>query len=142
MALTADKLDRRIENADGGYVQALNVAASEAIYIGGAVFRDVAGNAVAISAAAVNPFLGIADTGYDNTAIAATPTKPIVVRYGHIEQVTLTVTVADIGKLVYATDDNTFTLTGGANVVVGRVYDVGTVSGTARVDFQRYNGLV
>jgi len=142
-ALTADKLNRRIENPDGGYVQTMNVNASTTIYEGGACFLDTATGCVTKTYNIAHPFIGIADNGYANTAIAATTTKPLKVRYGHIEQVPLAgAATTAIGQLIYVTTDNDYTLTAASGMLVGRVYDLGTAAGYVRVDFQRYFGLV
>lgn len=144
MALLADVTGRRIENLDAGYVQTMNVAASEAkIFIGGATFLDSAGYATSEDNGGANKFLGICEVGFDNSGTASiTTNKPVKVRYGHIEQVPLSgAAITDIGKLIYATDDNVFTLTATTASVVGRVYDLGTVADTARVEFLRLDGL-
>src|SRR4030066_266949 len=88
-ALTANKLDRRIENPDSGYVQMLNVNASTTIYEGGACFLDTATGCVTKTYNIAHPFIGIAENGYANTAVVATTNSPLKVRYGHIEQIPL-----------------------------------------------------
>ena len=139
MALSADGLDRQIENPDAGFEQTLDVAASVTIYEGGACFRNASGHAVPTTSTGTFPFLGMAVDQVDNSSGSITTDKPLRVRYGHIEEVTITgVTVANIADLVYATDDNTFTLSPTNAYIVGRVYDVAGTN-RARVEFLRIN---
>lgn len=143
MALSANVATRRIEFPDHSLVQPLYVAAAVHAYEGGALFRDPSGNAVLTSNSLANPFLGIAENEYDNSSGGITTTQPVIARWGHVEEVTITgVTRANIGDLVYATDDNSYKLTLDANsVVVGKVYDVNGAN-TARVHFQRLEDLI
>jgi hypothetical protein len=111
------------------------IAASTKIYGGTAVGDNGSGFARPLQAA--DPFLGFADADYDNTNGAAGDLR---VNCNHAVQVQLDITGASassVGKKVYASDDQTFTLTASSNSLIGVVRQ--HVSGTkCLVELQPY----
>lgn len=109
MALTANK-ERITQRPDLAFETYFNVAASLEIFQGALLSVDASGNIVkAVSTARC---AGVAYEYYNNTVASPTTTKPLRVEYNHIEQFTLAgVTDAAIDTLVYATADDTLTLT-------------------------------
>lgn len=97
------------------------MVASDIIYKGAAGGKDGSGNVRPLVAG--DRFVGFAEWKYDNSAGAA---GAITARFQYIGITKLTVTgvsaKTDEGKNVYASDDNTFTLTKGANSFVGKVH--------------------
>lgn len=97
----------------------LPVVASDIIYEGAAV-GDSSGNARPLVAA--DPFQGFADRKADNSTGAAGDINVRVRQKGFIPLPVVGVTgIADEGSTVYASDDDTFTLTATANSTVGKV---------------------
>lgn len=98
----------------------LPVIASDIIYEGAAVGDN--GSGLARPLAAADPFLGFADRQCDNSAGAASA-KNVKVRTRGC--VVLTVvgasSAADVSETVYASDDDTFTLTSASNTAIGKV---------------------
>jgi hypothetical protein len=104
-----------------GDKQEYPVIAADIIYEGAAVGED--GNGYARPLQAGDKFLGFADRQADNSTGAAGDVRVLVRRRGEVElQVT---DVADVTAndrpLVYASDDDTFTLTAAGNSVIGSV---------------------
>jgi hypothetical protein len=91
------------------------------IYEGSAVGDDGAGGARALVAA--DPFRGFAVENADNTVSGhATGAIAVQVRlFGVIQLAVSSAVVGDLGKAVYASDDNAFTYTASGNSYVGRV---------------------
>ena len=85
------------------------VIADDIIYQGAAVGENASGYARPLTAG--DPFLGIATHRADNTGGAA----------GDVTVAGATAITANDHPLVYAADDDTFTLTAGSNTPVGRV---------------------
>jgi hypothetical protein len=105
----------------------LPVIASDIIFEGAAVGDNASGLARPLVAA--DPFLGFAKERCDNSAGAASARNVKVFERGKIElDVTGVASAADVGETVYASDDDTFTLTSAGNSAVGKV--VRWVSGT------------
>ena len=105
----------------------LPVIASDIIFEGAAVGDNASGLARPLVAA--DPFLGFAKERCDNSAGAASARNVKVFERGKIElDVTGVASAADVGETVYASDDDTFTLTAGSNSAIGKV--VRWVSGT------------
>jgi len=95
------------------------VIATDIIYQGAAVGDNGSGYARPLVAG--DPFRGFADYEANNAAGAA---GDIVVRcrtQGHIKLAITSLAITDVGKDVYASDDNTFTLTQGSNTRIGHV---------------------
>lgn len=128
---------RTYELGDFGH---LPVADNVKIYEGSAIGDNGSGYARALVAA--DPFRGFCVEGADNT-IAGHTAGGIYVqlrRWGLIQLAVTGVTaVTDVGKPVYASDDNTFTLTATSNSYIGRI--VRWISSTnCVVDFDANRG--
>jgi hypothetical protein len=98
------------------------VIATDIIYEGAAVGENASGYARPLAAG--DPFLGFAIARADNSAGAAGAINVEVKTRGRVElPVTGATGVGDANHrpLVYASDDDTFTLTASTNSVIGRV---------------------
>jgi len=117
MALSADT--SRIFEI--GPINTLPCAASAVIYKGGAV-GDSSGYARALTAG--DPFRGFADAKVDNSVDGgAAGAKNVDVKTeGYMQVEISSVAITDVGKPVYMSDDDTFTLTETSNSLVGYVY--------------------
>jgi hypothetical protein len=96
------------------------VIASDVIYEGAAVGENASGYARPL--VAQDPFLGFAQRTVDNSAGAAGAKTVVVKRRGVIKLPIsgLAITANDRPK-VYASDDDTFTLTSTSNTLIGTV---------------------
>lgn len=96
------------------------VIASDIIYEGAAVGENASGYARPL--VATDPFLGFAQRTVDNAAGAAGAKTVVVKRRGVIKLPIsgLAITANDRAK-VYASDDDTFTLTSTSNTLIGTV---------------------
>lgn len=97
------------------------VVASDIIYQGAAVGEDTNGYAQPL--VATRPFLGFAESTVDNSAGAAAA-KNVRVRTRGIVRLTVagaTAVTANDRPIVYALDDNSFTLTSTSATPIGRV---------------------
>lgn len=117
----------------------LPVVADDIIFEGAAVGMT-SGTARPLQAG--DPFAGFAEAKADNSGGSA---GDINVRVRHEGRVVLTVTGVDghddLGKDVYASDDNTFTLTASTNTRIGHVHR--HISGTSCVvEFKAATGLI
>ena len=113
-AATADLFIPKAPDAILGYP----VKASTTIYRGVFVGDDAAGYARALVAG--DPFRGIAQKQADNSSGAAADIEVQT----HLDAVQLAVgslAITDVGQDVYASDDNTATLTQGSNTRIGYV---------------------
>jgi len=116
MTTLADNALRAIEI---GVINDLPVVASDIIYQGAAVGIS-SGNARPLVAG--DPFAGFAQAKADNASGSAGDIKVSVIQRGRIELAVTGVTaVTDIGKPVYASDDNTFTLTASTSTMIGKI---------------------
>ena len=108
-----------------GDLQDLPVVATDIIYEGAAVGENGSGYFRPLVAA--DPFAGFAQSQADNSAGAINVrVKP----YGRIVlSVTGVTAVTDEGSTVYASDDDTFTLTSSGNTAIGKI--VRYISGTS-----------
>lgn len=98
----------------------LPVIASDIIYEGAAVGDN--GSGLARPLVAADPFLGFAKEQCDNSQGAASARNVKVFERGKIElDVTGVASADDVGETVYASDDDTFTLTAGSNSAIGKV---------------------
>ena len=111
-----------------GDLQDLPVVATDIIYEGAAVGENGSGYFRPLVAA--DPFAGFAQSQADNSAGAA---GAINVRVKPCGRIVLSVTgvtaVTDEGSTVYASDDDTFTLTSSGNTAIGKI--VRYISGTS-----------
>lgn len=115
-----------------GHINELPVIASDIIYTGAAVGDNASGYARPLVAG--DKFKGFADTKADNSGGAAGEINVRVRARGRIKLAISGLAVGDLGKLVYASDDNTFTLTSTNNSKVGFVYRF-VSSGVGIVEF-------
>lgn len=108
------------------------VAASQHLYRGSMAFGDAAGLATTVLGA---KFLGHMVAEADNSAGADGAINAVLMAGRYRLQVTLTgVALTDIGAPVFASDNNTLTLTPGANTPVGKVLRY-VAANTAIVEF-------
>jgi len=98
----------------------LPVVATDIIYEGAAVGDNGSGYARPLVAA--DPFMGMAQRKADNSAGAAGAINVKVLEKGYVVLTVVGVSgVGDQRETVYATDDNTFTLTASAASSIGKV---------------------
>ncbi len=122
-ALTAD---RQVATAASQLLREYSVAAAETIYKGAFVGLNPAGYA--------KPFVpgdllvGIAYEQKDNASGAAGALKVRVITEGDAQLTLASVALTDVGKPVYATDDNTISLTGHPDAYVGRIINYVTTN--------------
>ncbi len=97
------------------------VIAADIIFEGAAVGENGSGYARPLTAG--DPFLGFAHRKVDNSAGAAGAVNVEVKRRGQIQLAVAgaTAVTANDRPLVYASDDDTFTLTASTNSIIGRV---------------------
>jgi hypothetical protein len=128
MALTANTTLHHVRGEQSEFPQ------DAVVIYEGAMLGDNSGYARGLVAG--DPFLGHAAEYFDNSAGAAGDHKILRYRGRYRLQATLTgVAVTDIGKRVFASADDTLTLTAGANTMVG-VVDRYVTTNTAIVEFQ------
>jgi len=130
MATLAVDTPRTYEKGDMNDVP---VIASDIIYEGAAVSENGSGYARPLNTAD-NYFLGFAQSQADNSSGSAGDINVKLVRKGSIKLAVTSVAIDDIGKIVYATDDNTFDITSTTSPKVGTVKRF-VESGVAIVDF-------
>ncbi len=124
MATLAKDSARAYELGDIGE---LPVIAADIIYEGAALGDNASGYARPLVAA--DPFLGFAERKVDNSTGAAGDKKVRVRERGKVIVPVVGVTgVGDVGTAVYASDDDTFTLTSVGNSAIGKIvrYESGT----------------
>lgn len=104
-----------------GDIEEYPVIATDIIYEGAAVGENAAGYARPLVAA--DPFLGFAVSKVDNSAGAAGDENVQVKTRGRVQLAVVgaTAITANDRPAVYASDDNTFTLTATANTKIGYV---------------------
>lgn len=126
--------------ANTGLEAALPVQGSSTIYAGSAVTIDTGGEVGPFATGEVS-FAGFAKKKADNSSGSAGDINAAIITEGLIE---LTVTGLndnnDLNDVVYATDDNTFTLTASGALAIGRVFQI--VSLTAGTCLVRFKGAV
>lgn len=119
MALTGNIAPRRRGYARGdafGYP----VAPNEVVYTGGLTCVNASGQAQRVQSAGSVAFIGIATTGQNNTGSAVAGDNVVAA----FDTYALTVpgaTPTNIGEPVYASDDNTLTLTAPTTGFTGKV---------------------
>jgi len=114
--LAADKA-RAFELGD---IQELPMIAADIIYEGAAVGDN--GSGLARPLVATDPFLGFAERTVDNSAGAASAKNVRVRTRGQVQiSVVGASSAADVSETVYASDDDTFTLTSTSNTAIGKV---------------------
>lgn len=113
--LAADKC-RDFELGD---VREYGVIAADIIYEGAAVGDNASGYARPLVAG--DSFRGFAESKVDNSAGAAGALNVRVKQKGIVKLAVGSLAITDVGKPVYASDDDTFTLTATSNSHIGRV---------------------
>lgn len=98
----------------------LPVIASDIIFQGAAVGDNASGYMRPLVAG--DPFRGFALEKVDNTAGSAGDKNVKLLREGKVQLSISGLAITDVGKDVYASDDNTFTLTRSTNTRIGYVY--------------------
>lgn len=95
------------------------VIAADTIYQGAAVGDNGSGYARPLQAG--DPFRGFAELKADNASGSAGDEYVRCRTKGRIKLAISSLAITDVGKDVYASDDNTFTLTQGTNTRIGHV---------------------
>jgi len=103
-----------------GNINELPVIATDIIYEGAAVGDNGSGYARPLVAG--DPFRGFAESQADNSTGSAGSVKVRVKAAGLIKLPISGLAITDVGKPVYASDDDTFTLTATSNTHIGRVH--------------------
>jgi len=103
-----------------GDINELPVIASDIIYEGAAVGDNASGYARPLVAG--DPFRGFAERKADNSSGSAGDINVRVISKGKIKLAISSLAITDVGKDVFASDDNTFTLTQSTNTRIGYVY--------------------
>jgi hypothetical protein len=103
-----------------GDVNEFPVIADDIIYEGAAVGDNASGYARPLVAG--DPFRGFAESNADNEGGSAGDVNVRVIRKGKAKLTITGIAITDVGKVVYASDDDTFTLTEGSNTPIGYVY--------------------
>ena len=128
--LAADKI-RRFENQWAPLYNDIPAIASDIIYQGAAV-GESSSTGTARPLVAGDTFLGFADMKADNSSGSAAAIDCHVRQSGAVEiPVTSVAADADLGVLVYASDDDTFTLASTGNTKIGKL--IRHVSGTTAI---------
>lgn len=99
----------------------LPMVASDIIYEGAAV-GIVAASGLARPLVAADAFAGFAEATADNSAGAASAINVRLISEGMIQLPIGSLVITSIGASVYASDDNTFTLTSTSNTKIGVVH--------------------
>jgi len=102
-----------------GTINELPVIAADIIYEGAAVGDNGSGYARPLVAG--DPFRGFAETNQDNSTGAAGDKRVRLRTHGKVYLPITSLAITDVGKSVYASDDDTFTLTATGNSYIGRV---------------------
>lgn len=97
----------------------LPVIATDIIYEGSAVGDNGSGYARPLVAG--DPFRGFCTIPADNSLGSAGDKRVHVQQSGRVQLAIGSLAITDVGKPVYASDDNTFTLTKSTNSYIGRV---------------------
>lgn len=98
----------------------LPVIANDIIYEGAVVGDNGSGYARPLTAG--DPFRGFAVANVDNTGGSAGAKNVRVIKHGYAKLSVGSLAITDVGKPVYASDDDTFTLTASTNTPIGRVH--------------------
>lgn len=122
-----------------GDLNDLPVIANDIIYEGAAVGDN--GSGYARPLAAGDPFRGFAERIADNSIGSAGAINVRVKQRGRVKLSIGSLAITDVGKPVYASDDDTFTLTQSTNSYVGRVLRY-VSSGVGIVEFDASKGTL
>jgi len=121
-----------------GDINELPVIAADIIYEGAAVGDNASGYARPLVAG--DPFRGFAEKKADNSSGSAGDINVRVLSKGKVKLAISSLAITDVGKDVYASDDNTFTLTKSTNTRIGYVYRW-VSSGYGIIAFEANNGI-
>ncbi|PJF33826.1 MAG: cytoplasmic protein, partial [Phototrophicales bacterium] len=123
MTTLAKDAIRTYESGPGDLLNDLPVVGSDIIFEGAAVSVITSGaTGYAQPLVAGDPFLGFSKRKSDNSAGSNGDRNVHVIERGKVLLDVVGVTgVADIGKTVYAADDDTFTLTSTDNTAIGKI---------------------
>lgn len=122
-----------------GDINELPVIASDIIYEGAAVGDNGSGYARPLVAG--DPFRGFADKKADNSSGSAGDKNVRVLTKGKVKLAVGSLAITDVGKDVYASDDDTFVLTQSTNTRVGYVYRF-LSTGYGIIAFDANNGIL
>lgn len=126
-------------NYELGDLNNLPVIAADVIYEGSAVGDNGSGYARPLEAG--DPFRGFALREANNATGQAGDVDVQVRRTGDVELAISGLAITDVGKKVYASDDNTFTLTQGSNTCIGYVKRF-VSTGKGVVHFNENSGIL
>ncbi len=115
------------------------VIASDIIYEGAAVGDNGSGYARPLQAG--DPFRGFTERKVDNSSGSAGDKNVRVIDKGKVKLSISGLAITDVGKDVFASDDNTFTLTQGSNTRIGVVARF-VSSGVGIVEFDAQSGTI
>ena len=115
------------------------VIASDIIYKGAAVGDNGSGYARPLQAG--DPFRGFADYKVDNSTGSAGDKNVRTRTRGMIKLPITSLAITDVGKDVFASDDNTFTLTQSTNTRIGRVSSW-ISTGYGIIEFEATQGVI
>lgn len=115
-----------------GNINELPAAAGELIYQGAAIGCDSSGYAKTLEDG--DTFAGFAEENLDNAAGSDGAKNVRIRKQGSILLEISGISLADVNKSVYATDDNTFTLSSTNAVYIGQISRIDE-SGLALVEF-------
>lgn len=121
-----------------GEMEDYPMIAADIIYDGAAVGDNGSGYARPLIAG--DPFYGFAQEKADNASGAAGDVNIRVKTKGYIQLSISGLAQADVGKAVYASDDDTFTLTASTNTKIGSVSKF-ISSGVGLIEFARTGAL-
>lgn len=127
-----------VRDLELGNINELPVIASDIIYEGAAVGDNASGYMRPLVAG--DPFRGFAERKADNATGAAGAKNVRLLREGKISLSISGLAITDVGKDVYASDDDTFTLTKSTNTRIGYVYRY-VSSGVGIVAFRDAEGV-
>lgn len=122
MSTLAVDTPRVFETGHDEMINDLPMIDNDIIYDGAAVGDN--GSGLARPLVGGDPFMGFADRNADNTGTghAASAVNVHVKERGRVQLAVTGVSSAnDVGEIVYASDDNTFTLTASGASAIGRV---------------------
>ncbi len=124
MALAAGKIRARRGREPSGGAFAYSVKAAAKVWRGSFVCVNSSGAMVLIGAGDAAQFVGIADRDLDNTAGAAVSEQKVTALKGIYAITVPAATHANINATVYATDDDTATLTASTNLPIGTLVGI------------------
>lgn len=110
----------KVRSFENGKINSLPVIAADIIYEGAMVGDN--GSGIARPLVAGDPFRGVALRTVDNSAGAESAKRVEVDTDCYVELPITNLAITDVGKQVFASDDDTFTLTQSTNTAIGYVH--------------------